>query len=62
MKRFLIILLLLVSVPGFAQVDLRKNAEAFSKGLQCKYKDDVEGAIGHFENALKFMPDDAASM
>ena len=62
MKRIFIIILLLVSVPVFAQVDLRKNAEAFSKGLQCKYKDDVEGAVKHFEDALKFMPEDAASM
>lgn len=62
MKRFLIYILLLLTVSGFAQVDLRKNAEAFSKGLQCKYKEDVEGAIKHFEEALKFMPDDAASM
>lgn len=43
-------------------MDVRKNAEAFSKGLQCKYKDDVDGAIKHFEEALRFMPDDAASM
>ena len=62
MKQFLIILLLLVSITGFAQVDVRKNAEAFSKGLECKYKEDVQGAIKHFEDALKFMPDDAASM
>ena len=62
MKRFLIVILLLVSASGFAQVDLRKNAEAFSKGLQFKYKEDTEGAIKHFEEALKFMPDDAASM
>ena len=62
MKRYIIILLLLVSVAGFSQVDKRKNATAFSKGLECKYKDDVQGAIKNFENALKFMPDDAASM
>ena len=62
MKKLLIILLLLVSILGYSQVDVRKNAEAFSKGLQCKYKDDVNGAIKHFEDALKFMPDDAASM
>ena len=54
--------MLLVSILGYSQVDVRKNAEAFSKGLQCKYKDDVNGAIKHFEDALKFMPDDAASM
>ena len=62
MKRYFIIILLLVSIAGYAQVDVRKNAEAFSKGLQSKYKDDTEGAIKHFEDALKFMPDDAASM
>lgn len=55
-------MLLFWGVTGFAQVDVRKNAEAFSKGLECKYKEDTEGAIRHFENALKFMPDDAASM
>ena len=52
----------MLTVSGYAQVDVRKNADAFSKGLQCKYKDDVNGAIKHFEEALKFMPDDAASM
>ena len=62
MKRFFVILLLLVSIAAFGQVDIRKNAEAFSKGLQSKYKDDVEGAIKHFVEALKFMPDDAASL
>lgn len=62
MKQKLIILLLLVSITGFAQVDIRKNAEAFSKGIECKYKNDIQGAIANFEKALKFMPDDAASM
>ena len=62
MKRVLIILLLLVSITGYSQVDKRKNATYFSKGLECKYKEDVEGAIKNFEDALKFMPDDAASM
>ena len=62
MKRLLVILFLFVVTMGFAQVDIRKNADAFSKGLQCKYRDDVEGAIKHFEDALKYMPDDAASM
>jgi len=52
----------MVATVGYAQVDIRKNANAFSKGLECKYKEDTEGAIMHFENALKFMPDDAASM
>ena len=62
MKRSLIILFLLATVTGFSQVDVRKNAVAFSKGIECKYKEDVQGAIKYFEEALKFMPDDAASM
>lgn len=55
-------MLLTGSTLGYAQVDVRKNAEAFSKGIECKYKEDVDGAIRYFEDALKFMPDDAASM
>ena len=43
-------------------IDKRKNAQCFSDGLQCKYREDVDGAIRNFENALKFMPNDAASM
>ena len=62
LKRLLIILFLVGSITGVAQVDIRKNATYFSKGLELKYKDDVQGAIDNFENALKFMPDDAASM
>ena len=62
MKRVIVILLLLVSIAGFAQEDIRKNATYFSKGLECKYKEDVSGAIKNFEEALRFMPDDAASM
>ena len=62
MRKYIIILFLFWAVTGFAQVDVRKNADAFSKGLECKYKEDTEGAIRHFEEALKFMPDDAASM
>lgn len=61
-KRFLIIVLLLGSFTGFAQIDIRKNAVYFSKGIECKYRDDVKGAIEQFEKALKYMPDDAASM
>ena len=45
-----------------AQVNVRSNAEYFSKGIECKYKDDVEGAIKNYETALKYMPNDAASM
>lgn len=62
MKRLFIILLLVVSITGFSQVDKRKNAQSFSKGIECKYKEDVPGAIKYFEEALKFMPNDAASM
>lgn len=58
----MIILFLVGSLSGVAQVDLRKNATYFSKGIELKYKDDVEGAIENFEKALQCMPDDAASM
>ena len=51
-----------LAISSFSQVDIRKNATAFSKGIECKYQEDVQGAIKHFEEALKFMPDDAASM
>lgn len=62
MKRCLIILLLLVTVSAFSQTDIQKNAVSFSKGLECKYKEDPDGAIKYFEEALKYMPNDAASM
>ena len=42
--------------------DKRKNATYFSNGLQSKYREDTEGAIRNFEQALRYMPDDAASM
>ena len=42
--------------------DKRKNATYFSDGLQSKYREDNEGAIRNFEQALRFGPDDAASM
>lgn len=58
----LIALLFATWGEGFSQVDKRKNALNFSKGIECKYKDDVQGAIQHFETALKAFPDDAASM
>ena len=44
------------------QVDVKKNATYFSNGLQSKYRDDKEGAIRNFEQALRFKPDDDASM
>ena len=62
MRNCFIILFLLMATMGYSQVDKRQNATSFSKGLECKYKDDTEGAIRHFEEALKYMPDDAASM
>ena len=40
----------------------KKNATYFSDGLQSKYREDTEGAIRNFEQALHYMPDDAASM
>ena len=60
-----------ISAPLFAQQmeseyegkpDKKKNATYFSNGLQSKYREDTEGAIRNFEQALRFMPDDAASM
>lgn len=42
--------------------DKKKNATYFSNGLQSKYRDDTDGAIRNFEQALRYMPDDAASM
>ena len=42
--------------------DLAKNAEYFSKGLEEKYKENFEMAIGYFEEALKYFHDDDASM
>ncbi len=42
--------------------DKKKNAIYFSNGLQSKYREDTDGAIRNFEQALRYMPDDAASM
>ena len=42
--------------------DKRKNATYFSNGLQSKYREDTEGAIRNFEQALRYMHNDAASM
>jgi len=42
--------------------DKRKNATYFSDGLQSKYREDTDGAIRNFEQALRFGPNDAASM
>ena len=51
-----------LKADGGVVIDKRKNATYFSDGLQCKYREDVQGAIRNFETALKFMPNDAASM
>lgn len=42
--------------------NLAKNAEYFSKGIENKYNENYDVAIEYFENALKFFPDDDASM
>ena len=70
--RFLLLCLVLgCSMWSFAQTmesefqdkpDKRKNATYFSNGLQSKYREDTEGAIRNFEQALRFMPNDDASM
>ena len=63
--------LLLFSLNGIAQQmeseydgkpDKKKNAIYFSNGLQSKYREDTDGAIRNFEQALRYMPEDAASM
>ena len=61
-KIIVIIGLLVLCLNLAAQVDIRKNATYFSKGLECKYKDDVEGAIVNFETALRYNANDDASM
>lgn len=71
-KRSLVLFLSLFFCAGLMAQDLgsefrdlpdkRKNATYFSDGLQSKYREDTEGAIRNFEQALRFMPDDAASM
>ena len=69
--KILFLLLLGCTVWGFAQTmesefanrpDKKQNAIYFSNGLQSKYRDDTEGAIRNFEQALRYMPNDAASM
>ena len=44
------------------KASLAQNAEAFSKGIEEKYKENVDMAIGYFEEALKAFPEDHASM
>ena len=43
-------------------IDLHKNAELFSKGIEEKYKENEPEAIKYFEEALKYFPQDDASM
>lgn len=70
MRRILFILSLLsaISVTGFCQdtlqpkANLAQNAEAFSKGIEEKYNENFDIAIGYFEEALKAFPKDHASM
>lgn len=69
-KVFLVVMFLGCSMWSFAQQvegfngqpDKKKNATYFSNGLQSKYRDDTDGAIRNFEQALRYMPNDAASM
>ena len=70
-KKVSFLLLLLFSLNAFAQQmeseydgkpDKKKNAIYFSNGLQSKYREDTDGAIRNFEQALRYMPEDAASM
>lgn len=70
-KQVFFLLLLSFSLNSFAQTmsseyegkpDKKKNATYFSNGLQSKYLEDTEGAIRNFEQALRFMPNDDASM
>lgn len=60
--KIVILFLFLCCVSAWAQEDVRKNATYFSNGLQSKYREDTDGAIRNFEQALRYMPDDAASM
>ena len=72
MKKSLFILVLCIIATGVAAQDLgslfqdlpdkKKNATYFSDGLQCKYREDTEGAIRNFEQALRYGPNDHASM
>ena len=71
-KRVLLLLFGLgCTLWGFAQQmdsefngnpDKKKNAIYFSNGLQSKYREDTDGAIRNFEQALRYMPNDDASM
>ena len=70
-KVFLLFVLMGCAMWGVAQQveseyngkpDKKKNAVYFSNGLQSKYREDTDGAIRNFEQALRFMPDDDASM
>ena len=60
--RVLLLFLVLGCASAWAQVDVKKNAIYFSNGLQSKYREDTDGAIRNFEQALRYMPNDDASM
>ena len=72
MKKSLLLLFLCGIALGVTAQDLssvfqdlpnkKKNATYFSDGLQCKYREDTEGAIRNFEQALRYGPNDHASM
>lgn len=69
LSTLIILFICLFATPVFAQQsdptvkpDKKKNAIFFSNGLQSKYRDDTEGAIRNFEQALSYMPNDDASM
>ena len=61
-RLILLFFFVLCYASAWAQVDVKKNATYFSNGLQSKYREDTDGAIRNFEQALRYMPDDAASM
>lgn len=64
-SHFLLLLFVCSSVvaqnPG-GRSDKINNAIFFSNGLQCKYREDIQGAIRNFETALQYMPNDDASL
>lgn len=69
-KHFAFVLFFVITAIASAQsehddaykLDLPKNAESFSKGLESKYNENFDLAIKFFEEALKFNADDDASM
>ncbi|MBR4155862.1 MAG: tetratricopeptide repeat protein [Bacteroidales bacterium] len=65
---FILLSLVLANSAAFAQDTIQpkksfaKNAELFSQGLENKYNENYDMAIEYFENALKYYPQDHASM